>query len=111
MNPKTGHILDVTEKQYRNRLNIIDTDLRNIAADLGITRKVSFYTARKSFVQHGFELGIPLETLEYCIGQSMKANRPIFNYVRIMKQHADLAIKQILEQLHQKEDASAPSTE
>lgn len=110
MNPKTGHILDVTEKQYRNRLNIIDTDLRNIAADLGITRKVSFYTARKSFVQHGFELGIPLETLEYCIGQSMKANRPIFNYVRIMKQHADLAIKQILEQLHQKEDASAPST-
>lgn len=110
MNPKTGHILDVTEKQYRNRLNIIDTDLRNIAADLGITRKVSFYTARKSFVQHGFELGIPLETLEYCIGQSMKANRPIFNYVRIMKQHADLAIKQILEQLHQKDDASAPST-
>ena len=111
MNPKTGHILDVTEKQYRNRLNIIDTDLRNIAADLGITRKVSFYTARKSFVQHGFELGIPLETLEYCIGQSMKANRPIFNYVKIMRQHADLTIKQILEQLHQKEDASAPSTE
>lgn len=110
MNPKTGHILDVTEKQYRNRLNIIDTDLRNIAADLGITRKVSFYTARKSFVQHGFELGIPLETLEYCIGQSMKANRPIFNYVKIMRQHADLAIRQILEQLHQKEDASAPST-
>ena len=109
MNPKTGHILDVTEKQYRNRLNIIDTNLRNIAADLGITRKVSFYTARKSFVQHGFELGIPLETLEYCIGQSMKANRPIFNYVKIMRQHADLAIKQILEQLHQKEDASAPS--
>lgn len=111
INPKTGHILDVTEKQYRNRLNIIDTDLRNIAADLGITRKVSFYTARKSFVQHGFELGIPLETLEYCIGQSMKANRPIFNYVKIMRQHADLAIRQILEQLYQKEDATAPSTE
>lgn len=110
MNPKTGHILDVTESQYRTRLNSIDTDLRNIAADLGITRKVSFYTARKSFVQHGFELGIPLETLEYCIGQSMKVNRPIFNYVKIMRQHADLAIRQILDQLHQKEDATAPST-
>lgn len=111
MNPKTGHILDVTEKQYRTRLNSIDTDLRNIAADLGITRKVTFYTARKSFVQHGFELGIHLETLEYCIGQSMKVNRPIFNYVKIMRQHADLAIRQILDQLHQKEDATAPSTE
>lgn len=111
MNPKTGHILDVTESQYRTRLNSIDTDLRNIAADLGITRKVTFYTARKSFAQHGFELGIPLETLEYCIGQSMKVNRPIFNYVKIMRQHADLAIRQILDQLHQKEDATAPSTE
>jgi hypothetical protein len=111
MNPKTGHILDVTESQYRTRLNSIDTDLRNIAQGLGRTRKVTFYTARKSFVQHGFELGIPLETLEYCIGQSMKVNRPIFNYVKIMRQHADLAIRQILEQLHQKEDASAPSNE
>ena len=109
INPKTGHILDVTDKQYRYRLNVIDTDLRNIAIDLGITRKVSFYTARKSFVQHGFELGIPLETLEYCIGQSMKANRPIFNYVKIMRAHADLAIRQILDQLHKKEDAAAPS--
>jgi hypothetical protein len=103
MNPKTGQILDVTESQYRTRLNTIDTDLRNIAVELGITSRVSFYTARKSFVQHGFELGIPLETLEYCIGQSMKANRPIFNYVKIMRQHADLAIRQILDSLMQKD--------
>ena len=58
--------------------------------------------ARKSFVQHGFDLGIPLETLEYCIGQSMKANRPIFNYVKIMRAHADLAIRQILDNLKEK---------
>ena len=46
-----------------------------------------------------FELGIPLETLEYCIGQSMKSNRPIFNYVRIMRKHADEAIRKILDNL------------
>lgn len=48
------------------------------------------------------QLGIPLETLEYCIGQSMKSNRPIFNYVKIMRQHADVAIRQIIDSLHEK---------
>lgn len=73
-----------------------------MATAANINKKVTFYSARKSFVQHGFELGIPLETLEYCIGQSIKRNRPIFNYVKIMSRHADNAIKMILDNL--KED-------
>ena len=109
MNAKTGHLLAVEEgEKYRQNLNRIDNALKSVADKLGIKRRVSFYTARKSFVQHGFELGIPLETLEYCIGQSMKSNRPIFNYVKIMRAHADLAIRQILDALHEKGDAAAP---
>lgn len=99
LNPKTGHLADVPETKYRSFLNYIDLALRDVAYKLNIDFKVSFYTARKSFVQHGFELGISLETLEYCIGQSMKANRPIFNYVKIMRQHADKAIRQIIDNL------------
>jgi hypothetical protein len=49
--------------------------------------------------QPGFELGISLEVLEYSIGQSMKKNRPIFNYVRIMRTHADNAMRLILDNL------------
>lgn len=107
MNRKTGHLMDITYSKYRSCLNYIDLALRQVAKTLGIDYRVSYYTARKSFVQHGFELGIPLETLEYCIGQSMKANRPIFNYVKIMRQHADEAIRKILDQLKTAE----PSTE
>ena len=66
---------------------------------IGIESHVVYYSARKSFVQHGFELGVNLETLEYCIGQSMKMNRPIFNYVKIMRKHADQAIRKILDNL------------
>ena len=99
MNPKTGHLLEVTNSRYRSCLNYIDLALRRTAEILVVEYRVSYYTARKSFVQHGFELGIPLETLEYCIGQSMKTNRPIFNYVKIMRQHADEAIRKILDQL------------
>ena len=101
LNPKTGHLADIPESKYRSFLNYIDLALRDVAYKLGINFRVSFYTARKSFVQHGFELGIVLETLEYCIGQSMKMNRPIFNYVKIMRQHADIAIRHIIDQLHE----------
>lgn len=100
LNPKTGHLADIPESKYRSFLNYIDLALRDVAYKLGINYRVSFYTARKSFVQHGFELGIVLETLEYCIGQSMKMNRPIFNYVKIMRQHADIAIRKIIDHLH-----------
>ena len=110
MSVKTGHLLDVTEKKYRSTLNYIDLAIRKAAEDLGIDSKVSYYSARKSFVQHGFELGIPLETLEYCIGQTMKANRPIFNYVKIMRQHADVAIRKILDNLNKNEEPSDPSS-
>ena len=99
MNQKTGHLLDIPDSRYRSTLNYIDLALHRTAEILGIERHVSYYTARKSFVQHGFELGIPLETLEYCIGQTMKLNRPIFNYVKIMRQHADNAIRQILDNM------------
>ena len=40
--------------------------------------------------------------LEYCIGQSMKADRPIFNYLKIMRRHADEAIRTILDMLAEK---------
>lgn len=107
MNPKTGSVLDCKPSQYQNRLKYIDLCLKNIAERLNIDHRLSFYSARKSFVQHGFELGISLETLEYCIGQSMKSNRPIFNYVKIMRQHADVAIRKILDNL-KSADPDAP---
>ena len=111
MNPKTGRLLDIKPSQYASRLKYTDLCLKHIAQELGITHRISFYSARKSFVQHGFELGIPLETLEYCIGQSMKQNRPIFNYVKIMRQHADIAIRQIIDNLNEKADATAPANQ
>ena len=69
---------------YRNFNRYIARTLNKIGKEIGIKR-LCYYSARKSFVQYGFELGISLEVLEYTIGQSMKQNRPIYNYIRIMK--------------------------
>ena len=84
---------------YENFRNYVTKEIQKLAARLEINKRVVYYSARKSFVQHGFEIGIPLETLEYCIGQSVKKNRPIFNYVKFMRQHADDAIRKILDNL------------
>jgi hypothetical protein len=106
MNKKTGHLDFGTTGTYTTFKNIVTRDIKRIAKKIGIEewKRCCYYTARKSFVQHGFDLGISLETLEYCIGQSMKSGRPIFNYLKIMRTHADAAIRQILDNL------SDPST-
>lgn len=86
---------------YKNFVCYVNNALKEIAAtiDLDIGRKICYYSARKSFVQHGFDLGISLEVLEYCIGQSVKSNRPIFNYLKIMRRHADNAMRMIFDNL------------
>jgi hypothetical protein len=101
MNRKTGQLDFGTTGTYETFKNIVTRDIKRIAKKIGIDdwKRCCYYTARKSFVQHGFELGISLEVLEYCIGQSMKSNRPIFNYLKIMRRHADTAIRTILDEL------------
>lgn len=86
--------------KYENLRNYLTKELVKLAADLEINKKVVFYSARKTVTQIGYELGISLETLEYTIGQSVKKNRPIFNYVRIMQKHADAAIRKILDHVN-----------
>ena len=102
MDKRTGHIF-LPDIKYVSLQNVINKNLKAIGKELSIRNheRLCWYTARKSFVQHGFELGITLEVLEYTIGQSVKTNRPIFNYLKIMRRHADDAIRRIIDNLQQ----------
>ena len=99
MNKSTGKIVFGKYKTYVSCYNTLTRKMKVLKTVAGVTHNLTLYSARKSFVQHGYDLGIPLSTLEYCIGQSMKEDRPIFNYVSIMKKHADKAIREILDNL------------
>lgn len=99
MDKKTGKLVFGRYSSYVSCYNVLARKIKDLQKVGGIRHYFTLYSARKSFVQHGFDIGIPLSTLEYCIGQTMKEDRPIFNYVRIMKKHADLAIRQILDNL------------
>lgn len=96
---KSGKLEFGYKYSYVNFRNYITKEIQRLASLQGIDKRVVYYSARKSFVQHGFEIGIPLEILEYCIGQSVKKNRPIFNYVKFMRKHADEAIRKVLDNL------------
>lgn len=83
--------------KYEQFCSFITKGLNKIGGDLGFEKNLMFYSARKTFVQFGQQLGIPLYVLEYAIGQSIKdANsRPIFDYMKVMRFQADLAIRKI----------------
>lgn len=85
--------------QYEQFRSFVTKGLNKIGEVLGYDKKLMFYSARKTFVQFGQQLGIPLYVLEYAIGQSVKdANsRPIFDYMKVMRFQADLAIRKIID--------------
>lgn len=82
---------------YSNFQRYLNRCLKKLAKEVGITSEFSYYSARKTFSQFAFDLGIKTEIIEYCIGQSMKENRPIYNYVRVMQKQADAAIARVID--------------
>ena len=110
-NRNTGRLDFGYKFSYRNFLRYVTRSIKSLAEELNLPsqNKICYYSARKSFVQHGFDIGISLEVLEYCIGQSVKTNRPIFNYLKIMRRHADTAIRQVIDNLNQDIISPKPS--
>ena len=86
-----------TETEYQNLRRYINKCLALLAKKVGITTTFSFYSARKTFAQFAFMLGTKTEVIEYCIGQTMKTNRPIYNYVRVMQRQADACIRKVID--------------
>lgn len=96
---KEGYLKFGKYSSYKQIYSLIFRHISKVSILSGIKKKVTYYSARKTFAQHGYNLGIQIEKIEYCIGHSMKNNRPIFNYIKIMQEHADKVFREILNQL------------
>lgn len=85
--------------EYGQFRSFVTKSLNRIGELLGFEKRLMFYSARKTFCQFGYEIGIPLHILEYAIGQTIKDanNRPIFNYIKIMRKQADEAIRAVID--------------
>lgn len=91
---------------YRNFQRYLNFCFKKLAEVVGIATGFSFYSARKTFSQFAYDLGIRTEIIEYCIGQTMKENRPIYNYIRIMRKQADAAVRKVIDYTEHPENYS-----
>lgn len=91
-------VLDFGYKfSYVNLCRYINSCLKRLAKELGITSNISFYSARKTFAQFAAEIAIPYPIIEYCLGHSVKTGITINSYVKVKPQQADAAIRRVIE--------------
>ncbi|MBQ1937664.1 MAG: hypothetical protein II364_01720 [Bacteroidales bacterium] len=92
-----GKLVWPGKRDYQLVIAYINNCFRRLKAETGIKGRLSYYSGRKTFAQFAFLVGVKTEVIEYCVGQSVKSNRPIYNYVRVMQRQADTAIRKVID--------------
>lgn len=61
--------------------------------------QMTFYSARKSFAQHAFQLGISESVIDYILGHSLTAGRKstIYSYIKVTPAMATEAIRKVID--------------
>lgn len=73
--------------------------MKHLASLTGIKHLI-YYSARKSFSQHAFELGINTSVIDYILGHSIgKGGSSLYHYVFVTPEKATEAVRQVLDNL------------
>lgn len=97
MDKRTGKLDFGYKFSYPNFSRYLSRSLSKLAQSLGITEKVVYYSARKSFAQYASEIGIPDGVIDYCLGHSDKSKGVIRYYTKVKKFQADMAISRVID--------------
>ena len=97
MNGNTGRLDFGYKFSYPNFSRYLTRSLATLAKELGITEKVVYYSARKSFAQYASEIGIPDGIIDYCLGHSDKSKGVIRYYTKVRQKQADMAISRVID--------------
>lgn len=97
MNRNTGKLDFGYKFSYPNFSRYLTRSLAALAKELGITEKVVYYSARKSFAQYASEIGIPDGIIDYCLGHSDKSKGVIRYYTKVRQKQADMAISRVID--------------
>lgn len=97
MNKTTGKLDFGYKFTYKNFQKYISRSLAALVKSIGISEKVMFYSARKSFAQYASEIGIPDGIIDYCLGHSDKSKGVIRYYTKVRQKQADMAISRVID--------------
>lgn len=103
MDKKTGRLDFGYKFSYQNFSRYLSRSLDKLVKSLGITEKVIYYSARKSFAQYASEIGIPDGVIDYCLGHSDKSKGVIRYYTKVKQQQADIAISRVIDYVNNPE--------
>lgn len=92
--------LALTENQRKEHCHsLFDLHLRKMANVLNIPNLI-YYSARKSFSQHAFQLGVGTSTIDYILGHRVdKDSTSLYNYITVTPELATQAVKKVLDNL------------
>ena len=103
MNKNTGRLDFGYKFSYHNFSRYVSRSIGELAESIGIKEKVVYYSARKSFAQYAFNLGVPDGIIDYCLGHSDKRRGVIRFYAKVRKQQADAAIAKVIDYVNNPE--------
>ena len=92
--------LAVTKYQRKDGLHcFFDTNMSKLAEATGI-KNLIYYSARKSFSQHAFDLGISTSVIDYILGHRVdKGGTSLYNYISVTPEIATEAVRKVLDNL------------
>lgn len=99
INMRTGLLKFGRYETNEQIFGLLNRHLPKIATKAGVRSKIMFYSARKSFAQHAFDLGESKEVVDYCLGHAVNGSDSFFSYVRVMSRHADACIDKVTKAL------------
>lgn len=95
-----GIFRERTQTEYKTLQRYVNRCIALVADRVGIRGSFSYYSARHTFAELALLSGIHLELIEYLLGHTPKANRPIYSYVHIMQSQADDALSRFFDWLN-----------
>ncbi len=96
---KDGHIYATAYQNHFRYNGFFHTQMPKLAAETGI-EKIIYYSARKSFSQHAFNLGINTSVIDYILGHKIdKGGSCLYSYIKVTPDMATKAIRKVLDNL------------
>lgn len=94
-----GHITVTPHQRKTNCHYFFDVNMPKLAEATGI-KQIIYYSARKSFSQHAFDLGISTSVIDYILGHRVdKGGTSLYNYIYVTPDKATEAVRHVLDNL------------
>lgn len=92
--------IDLTNFSRKSKLHyFFDRNMPNLAKLTGI-KGLIYYSARKSFSQHAFDLGISTSVIDYILGHRVdKGGTSLYSYISVTPKMATEAVRKVLDNL------------